>query len=115
MHSLGIRYFEYAAERPLHYRLMFSSVLPDSADFPTMMRHAQHAFSRLEKCIAALPRGDRSAPEIRDDALFVWSTIHGLVGVMTSDAFETLDLNIPDQAAMIETTLDRIGTSLANR
>ncbi|MEL6278666.1 MAG: TetR/AcrR family transcriptional regulator [Pseudomonadota bacterium] len=115
MRSCGLRYFEYAAEQPLQYRLMFSSVLPPSKDFPSMVHRARHAFALLKDCIAALPRGPRNEDEIEQDALFVWSTIHGLVGVMNSDVFHTLNLSVSDQTAMIENTLDRVGSSLASR
>lgn len=115
LRSLGLRYFQYAAERPLHYRLMFSSVLPPAREHPLMMARARHAFSLLRDCIAALPRGPRSEAEIERDALFVWSTIHGLVSVMKADAFETLALSGAPPEALIEATLDRIGTSLAHR
>lgn len=115
LRSLGVRYFEYAAAHPLHYRLMFSGGLPSVATFPEMMRQAEHAFSLLRQAIAALPRGERSVGEIDRDALFVWSTIHGLVSVMEADAPKTLDLETTDPAALISSTLDRIGSSLANR
>lgn len=115
MRSLGLRYFAYAEARPRHYRLMYASVLPPAEAFPEMMARAQHAFGLLKMAIAELPRGPRSALEIERDALFVWSTIHGLVGIMRSDTVETLKLSTGDAAAMIEATLDRIGSALAAR
>ncbi|MEL6977896.1 MAG: TetR/AcrR family transcriptional regulator [Pseudomonadota bacterium] len=115
LRALGLRYFAYAEERPLHYRLMFSSVLPPAAAYPEMMRQAQHAFSLLRARIAALPRGAQSADAIEQDALFVWSTIHGLVSVMNADAFATLELSDAARAQRIDAALDRIGAALAAR
>lgn len=114
LRSLGLRYFAYAAERPLHYRLMFSSMLPPVDAYPLMVRRARHAFALLKTSIAALPRGPRAEDDIERDALFVWATLHGLVGAMGWDAFGTLDLRETDRQAVIDATLSRIGASLAH-
>ena len=99
--AMGQRYFEYARQHPLHYRLMFNTPLPAPADHPGMMEKARHAFSLLRDAIADLPlqHGDPDAPGAAElDALFVWSTIHGLVSILHSDVLETLE--IPPQALM---------------
>lgn len=93
--AMGLRYFEYAREHPLHYRLMFNTPLPTPADHPGMMEKARHAFSLLRDAIAELPlqHGDPDAPGAAElDALFVWSTIHGLVSILHSDVLETLEI-----------------------
>lgn len=115
MRGLGLRYFAYAAERPLQYQLMFSTLLPPIDSHPDMMVEARRAFALLRDSVAALPRGARSAEEIERDALFVWSTIHGLVAVMGSDAYRTLEISQAARGEMIDAALDRIGAALASR
>ena len=95
-------------------RLMFISVLPPPDDYLLMMQRAQHAFALLQRSVAALPRAPRTEGEIEQDALFVWSSIHGLVSAMNSDVFATLDLSSIDRTILIDATLARNGASLAN-
>ena len=94
--AMGRAYFSYAASHPLQYRLMFGTPLPDPRRHPEMMRQARHAFSLLRDGIARLPEVDgRDGPDqqIDLDALFIWSTIHGLASILQSDALGTLGLS----------------------
>jgi AcrR family transcriptional regulator len=112
--SMGKAYLEYAQSHPLHYRLMFETPLPDPREHPEMMRRAEHAFSLLREAIARLP--DRPGDAAVDlDALFVWSVMHGLAGILRGGALG--GLGIP--GAMLETAvpfaLGRIGLALGAR
>ncbi len=113
--AMGLRYFEYARAHPLHYRLMFNTPPPDPAAHPEMMDQARHAFSLLRDAIADLPlqHGDPDAPGAAElDALFVWSTIHGLVSILHSDLIGCLQIPPDALAQAIPRVLMRLSLAL---
>ncbi len=93
LHNLGVAYIQYAFEHPLHYRLMFDSQLPNPEAHPDMLEKARYAFGLLERCVDAVHtelRGPGPHESTQHDALFIWSTLHGVVGAMQSDAMKTI-------------------------
>ncbi len=116
MQAMGEAYLDYAATRPLHYRLMFATPLPDPASHPEMTARAHHAFDLL---LTALRRkaeasGARVDPQaIRLDALFVWSALHGLATLRSTSILATLDLDHTLSARGGEHMLARFGPALA--
>ena len=112
---MGRAYLGYARKHPLHYRLMFGTPLPDPHQHPEMMRSAQHAFSLLRECLTqrfaeAERPSTKNAAEL--DALFVWSTMHGLATILQTSAIQTLALPSAVLAATTSHTLHRIGIAL---
>jgi AcrR family transcriptional regulator len=107
--AMGYAYLTYAIENPLQYRLLFGTPLPAPEQHPDMMASAQHAFALLRDCIArmALP----TPPEL--DALFVWSTMHGLASMLQTQAFQTLALPEPIVQNAVRHAMDRIDTALS--
>lgn len=94
MGAMGAAYLDYAATRPLHYRLMFATPLPDPAAHPDMMAKAHHAFDLLLAALRrrALAQGHDPDPETtRLDALFIWSALHGLASLQSSTLLAALD------------------------
>ncbi len=115
--EMGRAYFRYALDHPLQYRLMFGTPLPNPAQHPEMMAQAQYAFDLLRHGIGQQPVGtgeQRPKARIDADALFVWSTIHGLSTILASHAVETLDLPPDVLANAIPQTLARIGLALGH-
>lgn len=113
--AMGRAYFRYALAHPLQYRLMFGTPLPDPEQHPTMMQQARHAFALLQDAIARLPLASqtpRAEARVDFDALFVWSTIHGLSSILQSHAIETLGLRQEVFDAAVPQTLMRIGKAL---
>ncbi len=110
--SGGVAYFGFAREFPLHYRLLFSTPLPDPASHPEMMAEARHAFQLLYADIGWVKPG-ASDTERQLDALFVWATVHGLASLMQTAALDQigLDPGVLDQA--MPHALHRIGKALA--
>jgi AcrR family transcriptional regulator len=108
LETMGHAYLNYALEKPLQYRLLFGTPLPDPSHHPEMMKSAQHAFSLLRDCIArmSLP----TPPEL--DALFVWSTMHGLAGMLQTQAFHGLALSEEVLNQAVHHTLFRIEAAL---
>jgi len=111
MASMGKAYLEYAHRHPLHYRLMFETPLPNPQDHPEMMRLSKHAFSLLKDAIARLPNRQSQGP-VELEALFVWSVMHGLSGILHGKAIDTV--GIPDSLlnAAVPFALHRIGVAL---
>ena len=95
MALMGVAYLTYATLHPLHYRLMFSSPLPDGDSHPHMMKEARHAFELL---CNALKRRDqklqrvRMSEEVVLDALFIWSGLHWLASISSSSIADTLGI-----------------------
>lgn len=112
MMHLGQAYFQFAMEKPLHYRLMFGTPLPDPAKHPEMMHEARAAFSILLEALA-LARGGADAKLDPLDALFVWSTLHGLSSILKTQALEQLGLGPEVLNQALPQALKRIGQGLS--
>ncbi len=113
--SMGIAYIDYAKAHPLQYRLMFGTPLPDADAHPEMMAKARHAFSMLLDMIYRLPPApghDGTDDDRFLDALFVWSTVHGLASILESDALPTIAVPEGARERLISNTLMRIGFGL---
>lgn len=115
LEGMGRAYFAYARSHPLQYRLMFGTPLPDPAQHPQMMHSARHAFDLLRDSIAELrvQRGKSAASSVVElDALFVWSTLHGMASILPLRVWDTLSLppEVIDTAA--RHLLDRIDAAL---
>jgi len=113
--AMGRAYVAYALAHPLNYQLMFATPLPAAEDHPEMMRLGRHAFTLLEDAIArvhAAEGRDASADLVGKDALFVWSVMHGLVGILHRNAAPSLGIAPATLAAVPEHVLGRIGQAL---
>jgi AcrR family transcriptional regulator len=113
--TLGQAYFSFAMERPLHYRLMFGTPLPDPAEHPDMMREGRAAFEILLNVMRRMPGNAVSQPSHELDALFIWASIHGLATILQTEALKAAGLDglLPREA--LQSTLFRIGQALRDR
>ena len=112
---MGVAYLEYALTHPLQYRLMFGTRLPDPENHPRMMEKAKYAFSLLRNGVEALHRagGTLSGPSSTIyDAMFIWSTLHGLAGALQSQAIQTIDLSDEHLESVIPQVMERMGRSV---
>lgn len=113
--AMGMAYAGFALARPLQYRLMFGGALPDPAAHPAMMQGARDAFGVLREGIARL-RIEQGAPQpdsiIDRDALFAWSSLHGVVSLLQTDAIRTLDLAPGTREAFTALALEKVGAAL---
>ncbi|RPH43686.1 MAG: TetR/AcrR family transcriptional regulator [Burkholderiales bacterium] len=114
LESLGLQYLAYARDHPLEYRLMFSTTWPESAAHPEIARDATHAYDVLR---GVLQRMHGDAPEMRDtielDALYIWSTVHGLAGVMNGQCLDRLELRAKVVRQAVRHAMDRMSAGLA--
>jgi AcrR family transcriptional regulator len=92
MHALGQQYLSFALSHPLEYRLMFNTPWPKTAEQPELVDHANQAFDTLRRVMARV-HGVKSTTQAVDlDALFVWSTMHGLAGILSANCTTHLTL-----------------------
>jgi AcrR family transcriptional regulator len=113
--TMGMAYVQFALQEPLQYRLMFGGALPDPANHPEMMLGARDAFNVLRASLQRLFEA-RSEPFDKDaidrEALFAWSSLHGVVSLLRSDAIGTLDLAPTVRADFVAQALYRVGLAL---
>ncbi len=114
--EMGRAYLDYARAHPLQYRLMFGDLLPDLKKHPDMMRNARHAFALLSdgvRRVASMAGESGEDSRVALDALFVWSTVHGLARILQSRALQTLELPTDLAERAPAHTMSRIGAALA--
>lgn len=113
LHALGLQYLSYAREHPLEYRLMFSTAWPQSLREMDFAHDATRAFDILRDVLRRL-HGDGAAmrQKVELDALYIWSTMHGLAGVMNGPCLPIVQLhrNVPGKA--VEHAMQRMGAGL---
>ena len=115
LREMGKAYVAYALEHPLQYRLMFNTPLPNPQEHTDMMRQARHAFSLLCDNLTLVHSDRGSGTDTRIvtfDALFIWSTLHGLSSILGSNVIDTLSLSQDVLEELATETLLRIGRSL---
>lgn len=113
--KMGIAYFEFAMNHPLHYRLMFGTALPPAAEHPEMMEEARAAFTLLFDAVARAHGREAKAKPLKSDqldALFVWATVHGLSTILQSTALEHTGLAQSVLKEALPHTLASIGRAL---
>lgn len=116
LESLGQQYLCYARDHSLEYRLMFSTTWPESAEEIDLIRDATHAFDVLRGVLRRM-HGDTA--EVREtielDALYIWSTMHGLAGVMNGQCIGKLDLEAKVLKQAVRHAMDRMSVSLGRK
>jgi AcrR family transcriptional regulator len=116
LQSLGLQYLSYAQQHPLEYRLMFSTTWPESATQLDLVNDATHAFDVLRGVLKRM-HGDSAA--MRDtvelDALYIWSTMHGLAGVMNGQCIDQLGLKAAVLKRAVRHAMERMGIGLSGK
>jgi AcrR family transcriptional regulator len=113
--ALGRQYLSYAQVHPLEYRLMFDTQWPESAEHPDLIRDAVHTYDILRKVLRRM-HGDSAALSDRVDldALYIWSTVHGLAGVLNGHCIDMLNLKRKVLEQAIEHTILMVELGLAH-
>ena len=96
MRALGISYLSFALQNPLEYRLMFGTPWPQVQVSPELVIDCQHSFNVLREALTPLYAGTGAGADVIDaDAMFFWSSMHGLATILQSQVMQHLDLK-PD-------------------
>jgi AcrR family transcriptional regulator len=113
LHSLGQAYLRFAATHPLEYRLMFNTPWPEKADHPALARDATHAFNILRNVLARVHGDEKSKKGLIElDAMFIWSTMHGLASITQSSAMSHLDMPKSVHTKAIPHVMEMIGWAM---
>ena len=116
LESLGIQYLGYAHQHPIEYRVMFSTVWPESSEQLDLVQDATHAFDVLR---GVLRRMHGDSPAMREavelDALYIWSTVHGLAGVMNGQCIGLIDLKANVLKHAVRHAMQRMGLGLSGQ
>jgi AcrR family transcriptional regulator len=91
--ALGLRYLDYAARHPLEYRLMFGTPWPEPAVHRDLVADAVHAFDVLRGALRRLHGAEVRQRALVDlDAMYIWSTLHGLASISQANVIDHLHL-----------------------
>ncbi len=116
LRALGKAYLAFAASHPLEYRLMFNTSWPGKADHPALAQDAAHAFNILRGVLVRVHGGSRAKKTVVDlDAIFIWSTMHGLASIMQSNAMGHLDLSKVVHDKAVAHVMDMVGHAMRGR
>ncbi len=114
LRSLGQAYLHFAASHPLEYRLMFNTPWPEKADHPALVRDATHVFNILRNVLARV-HGSSKKATIDLDAMFIWSTMHGLASIMQSSAMHHLDMQKSVPGRVMPHVMEMIRGAMSSR
>lgn len=114
LESLGRQYLSYAQQHPLEYRLMFATPWPAAAEHAVQLQGSTHAFDILRQVLRRIHGSSAKQCERADlDAMFVWSTLHGLVSVMNGNCIDKLGLQQKTLAQVVQHVMDGVARGLA--
>jgi AcrR family transcriptional regulator len=113
LQAMGEAYFAYAMTHPLQYRLMFGTPLPDPTQHPAMLTNARHAFALLTDAVVRVHAQRGTPPQDADmDAMFIWSTVHGMATILNSHAILTLGFAPETHQSMVQHAMYRMQAAL---
>jgi AcrR family transcriptional regulator len=111
LRDCGLRYRRFALTNRHYYAIMFEGALPHDFDSPEVAEHAIAAFDELVRNVEmTAAAGAIHAPEPRETAQQIWSTVHGAVTLELQGLVLT-----PDPEATYQATLDTMLRGLAPR
>lgn len=114
--NLAFAYLDYAGRHPVKYRLMFGTKLPPAEAHPDMLRGALHPYEAFLDRVSRMELrdpGDGMRDTHRQDAMFLWSTLHGMASLLQADALSPLALSARDRKDAIVRLMERLSIALA--
>ncbi len=115
LRAMGQAYMTYASTKPLEYRLMFGTPWPDPAVHPEVIKYAVHAFDLLRQHLIQV---HGTSPEHKKkaelEAMFIWSSLHGMATIEQSNVMNHLVLSngVQDEARAF--SMKMIGLALSS-
>ncbi len=114
LESLGLQYLRYAKDHPLEYRLMFSTTWPQAAGDAVSSADATRGYDILREVLTRMHGGAEAKRELVElDALYIWSMVHGLAGVMNSQCMDLLGLKAKVIKRAVEHAMSRASLGLS--
>jgi len=93
LRGMGEAYLDYAALKPLEYRLMFGTPWPEPAAHPELVKHAVHAFDLLrQNLLKQHGKSNGAKKQAELEAMFIWSLLHGYASIEQSNVMQHLVL-----------------------
>ena len=109
LRSCGLRYRRFAFENRHYYAVMFEAAIPHEFGSPEVAEHAAAAFGELVRNVEmAAAAGGIVAPDPREVAQQIWSSVHGAVALELKGLVLT-----PDPEATYRATLQTLLRGLA--
>lgn len=101
---LGDQFMSFNAERPLEYRLLYSTPWPETyTHHEELLLASQYPFQILKEVLQNLYKAQpEKLKRVEADALFVWMSAHGIVSLAESDALASIRLEEPLVPDLIE-------------
>jgi AcrR family transcriptional regulator len=100
----GQRYRNFALANRHFYAIMFEGAIPHEFSSEAVAQHAGAAFDALVELVATVAAADRIvAPDPREAAQQIWSTVHGAVALELNSLVLT-----PDPAATYRETVETL-------
>ncbi len=113
LESLCRQYLSYAQQHPLEYQLMFGTPWPAAAEHSDLLHNSTHAFDILRQVLRRIHgNGAKHSERVDLDAMFVWSTMHGLVGVMNGNCIDKLGLQQEMLGQVVQHVMDGVARGL---
>ncbi len=103
--ALGMAYIEFALSHVAHFKVMFHLAVADKKAYPGLHTAGERAFNMLVSAVAdCQAAGQVAAGDIRTQALFAWSAVHGLSTLAVDDQLQGKELvDSPAELAEIVT------------
>jgi AcrR family transcriptional regulator len=104
LRACGLRYRQFALSSRHYYAIMFEDAIPHDFDSPEVAAHAAAAFDALVRNVETVAAaGLIVAPDPREVAQQIWSTVHGAMALEMNGLIQT-----PDPEASYRGTLEMV-------
>ena len=80
--GIGVSYIAFAQDFPVHYQLMFGSVLGDFAQQPELQEAAARSYGILDELLSEIRQREGLAMPVAALGGLVWSTVHGMASLL---------------------------------
>ena len=83
--AMGLAYIDFAVANPVHYKLMFGSVLADFSDYAMLQKAAEESYAQLLEQLSELIEIRQLAISPTELGGVVWSGVHGMASLMINN------------------------------
>lgn len=81
--AMGEAYVQFAVKNPDHYRLMFTNVIPDHTNYPSLEQTSQESFQVLTSMVESMQqRGFFQKANVMEQSMLIWTHVHGFASLI---------------------------------